>query len=246
MAMLHTARIVPVQGMGAILVDGQFFVKKEVKNTGGFTLVKQTNDYVWFKFSKNKFSLLQDLYLCLLYIPPPNSSYILSNNSDILADIHQDISVYAKVGHIMLTGDFNARTGTDPDFISNDSDLPLSLDFEYITDKQIMKRHSFDNVTNNRGKEFLDLCVSAKLRIVNGRKIGDTLGYFTCHKWNGSSVVDYAIVSEELFDSIPNMRVSKYLSDLSDHCCLSLNIKASYQSYNAPQRTVLPLPKAFK
>lgn len=83
----------------------------------------------------------------------------------------------------------------------NADELPPELN--YVTDTQIPVRNSLDPIINSRGKEILDLCVASRMRILNGRKIGDSLGYHTCHKWNGSSVVDYAIVSEELLQHIP-------------------------------------------
>jgi hypothetical protein len=53
-------------------------------------------------------------------------------------------------------------------------------------------------IYNNRGKQLLEFCVTTKLRILNGRVIGDLFGKYTCHKPTGSSVVDYIILSEEL------------------------------------------------
>ena len=56
------------------------------------------------------------------------------------------------------------------------------------------------------------------LRILNGRTTGDLLGQFACHTPNGCSVVDFFIVSENLFNNISFFKVSNLLADLSDHC----------------------------
>lgn len=59
------------------------------------------------------------------------------------------------------------------------------------------------------------------MRILNGRTLGDMLGKFTCFTSNGSSVVDYAIVSESVLNSILYFNVSYFVPTLSDcHCRL--------------------------
>jgi hypothetical protein len=120
------------------------------------------------------------------------------------------------------------------------------MDMSYTIDRQMPKRASLDAKNDKRGDEILDLCVSSRLRILNGRKIGDTLGYFTCHKWNGSSVVDYAIVSEGLFDDISYFKVGNALLDLSDHCHISFKIKTSIAHKPSNIENILPLPSSFR
>ena len=55
---------------------------------------------------------------------------------------------------------------------------------------------------------------------------GDSLGQFTCHTYNGASVVDYVAVSQNLFSNIPYFCVSD-TSILSHHCSLSFSLKAT-------------------
>ena len=52
------------------------------------------------------------------------------------------------------------------------------------------------------GGELLDLCIESQLRILNGRSFGDSQGMFTSYKYNGNSVVDYMLVSENLLSQI--------------------------------------------
>jgi hypothetical protein len=94
----------------------------------------------------------------------------------------------------------------------------------YSVDTEPPKRNNQDKGTNARGSELLDLCISSGLRILNGRKVGDTLGCFTCHKYNGSSTVDYGVVSEGLFPHVQYFHVDKCVSDLSDHCKISFSL----------------------
>ena len=84
----------------------------------------------------------------------------------------------------------NARTACGDDHLRNDTDLFIPDPIPYIMDEDLPSRNNQDLTTNERGKSILDMCISSGLRILNGRKPGDSLGYFTCHKYNGSSTVD--------------------------------------------------------
>ena len=122
-------------------------------------------------------------------------------------------------------GDTNARTAMQEDHIQNDSDKFIPETIPYMIDVSLPERHSQDKSLNERGTVLMDMCISSGLRILNGRKPGDSLGYFTCHKYNGSSTVDYGIVSECLFRNIMYFHVHKAMRDLSDHCQISLSIQ---------------------
>jgi len=220
-------------------------IKENLWNLG-IKVIEQSLDFVWLKVSKDTFRLPNDLYLCLTYIPPCDSQYLANLGVDILEQIQNSIIKYSKLGEIILMGDLNARTGHEVDFVQGDCDTALPLGLEYITDRQISVRNSLDTILNTRGKEILDLCISARMRILNGRKLGDTLGYHTCHKFNGSSVADYAIVSESLLDCIPYFKVSNFMADISDHCCISFKIKSPVIHVNTVKDTVLPFPTSFK
>lgn len=132
------------------------------------------------------------------------SSHYKKQDVETLEHIEQDIiNKYGNSGDIILTGDFNARTGNKLDYISGDSasHIPVNND-AYIIDTAVGQRHSRDNTVDSRGKDLLELCIANKLRITNGRTFGDTHGKFTCHNYAGSSVVDYFIVSEQLLNDI--------------------------------------------
>ena len=69
----------------------------------------------------NYFSFEKDLYLCLVYISPETSTHQSSRNN-IWNLLEEEISNFSIRGHILLTGDFNARTGLLPDYVNHDSD----------------------------------------------------------------------------------------------------------------------------
>ena len=115
----------------------------------------------------------------------------------------------------MLAGDFNARTGKENDFITDESGTFIPGG-EIPPPPNLTKRQNFDNIVNDHGKQLLDLCKTCDLRILNGRSKGDTLGKFTFHSINGISTVDYIIVSHDLFTSVQGFAV-KQPNIFSDH-----------------------------
>ena len=65
-----------------------------------------------------------------------------------------------------------------------------------------------------------------------------------CHNYNGSSVVDYGIVSETLLQKINFFKVHRLIPDLSDHCQISLMLKVNCVISNEPENTQ-PLPPRY-
>ena len=216
-------------------------IKTELKHD--VTVIKDKEDFIWFKLNKSFFNLERDLYICAAYIPPEQSKYLKHKNDlDILTQITEDIANFSENGHILLMGDLNARTAEMQDYISEDSDKFLSTDTtDYRVDQQLGRRLSQDKLQNVplRGKQLIDLCVQSRLRILNGRCLGDTFGYFTCHKSNGSSVVDYMIVNEELLNRIVYFKVHPLAGTLSDHCMISLLLKSNFNTLNTGRQNTL-------
>ncbi|CAC5388661.1 unnamed protein product [Mytilus coruscus] len=134
-------------------------------------------------------------------------------------------------GQIVLIGDLNARTGQRADYIVNDSDHINNFDgFDllpenYITDSEI-KRNNQDTSVNTVGTKLLDLCLSSRLRLLNGRFLGDSLGYYTYMSSSGFSTVDYAVISESLLSSVKYFKTNDF-TYLSDHVQITLYMKCS-------------------
>ena len=102
-------------------------------------------------------------------------------------------------GHVIMQGDFNARTANIPDFIKKDK---MDDIFHIENQEEPLLRNSEDKKTCERGLSMLDLCRSLDYLILNGRNTGDIFGKYTSFQWKGSSVVDYALSSRDLFDKI--------------------------------------------
>ena len=182
---------------GGLAILRKPYLKDHVK------ILKNNNpDYQWVKLEKSFFGFAKDLYICVVYFPPSESSYTKRFEIELFETIEKDMVNYQRSGDILICGDFNARVGSFPDFITQDDSNFLPLYNSYSRDKHILNRFNKDNKTDKRGKELLDFCIGHQLRILNGRTLGDLHGNFTCYTPNGTSVVDYAIVSESVLNGI--------------------------------------------
>ena len=80
-------------------------------------------------------------------------------------------------------GDFNATTNTANDYVmsskADNQHIPLPID-NYI-DTPLMRNNSDKRSLNNHGKSLIDLCIAGGIRILNGRKLGDMMGNYTCY-----------------------------------------------------------------
>ena len=148
-------------------------------------------------------------------------------------------------GEIILCGDFNSRTGTLPDYINTQNkSLPNNIYDDIGFDEDIhWPRNNSDKVTvAPHCQHLLDLVINNQMKILNGRTLGDSLGKFTCHKWNGSSCVDYFIASPHASCLGKSLRVLP-LNSYSDHCPLLLNISAYrpfIANFNIPDLVCMP------
>ena len=144
-----------------------------------------------FKLSKLYLNICRDLYLWFLHIPTDNSSYSVKEGDQFEFPI-KDIEKLSTEGDILISGDFNARTGSVVDFVANDNDFVKScFDQQYIVDSLNKPRNSLDTVRCGRGKNLLELCIQVGLRILNGRVFGDTLGKYPTMNilWRGNNLL---------------------------------------------------------
>ena len=87
----------------------------------------------------------------------------------------------------------------------------------------IIARKSEDKETNNMGHELLSFCKSSQLYICNGRSGRDIPGKLTC---KNASVVDYIIVSPNLFSEISDFYIDDFNELYSDvHCPVIIKLK---------------------
>ena len=206
------------------------FIKQTIID-GISSLNSECNDLMWFKLKKEFFNLTNDIFLCFAYISPSNSSYLKKMNVTTLDILKEDIVTYHMKGKILIMGDLNARTQCKLDYIQDDDTKFPDVQINYNCDSQILPvRSNKDTILNDQGKELLDLCIESSMRILNGRKLGDLNGNYTCFKYNGKSSIDYALVQEDIFNEVIYFKVHDFLGDLSDHCQISLGIKSQFKT----------------
>ena len=136
--------------------------------------------------------------------------------------------ILPKKGKIIIQGDLNAHTNTGSDTIRPDKfdNIPIP------NLGNIPERNSEDKLpSDHRGKELLELCKASDLVILNGRKTGDIFGKLTSFQWNGSSVADYVVVSQSIYDNIEYFKVREYIPWLSDHSAVSYKLSTTTGRY---------------
>ena len=95
---------------------------------------------------------------------------------------------------------------------------------EIFESTDIPTRNSLDQGKNSSGKRLIEIMSDANLLCLNGRKLGDTIGRLTCHEYNGSSTVDLALCSWDIYNQIQYFKVLDPVW-YSDHCPIQLTIQ---------------------
>jgi len=220
-----------------------YFKNKLAKFIRRESSTSESKDILWIRVAKELFGLSRDVFIGNVYISPVNSSIHKRSEESIFDVLEQDVARFTSRGFVILGGDFNSRLGSLKDFAD---ETPIDSDVEHIPILNIPRNYSDKNPPNTFGKDLTDLCYQSNLNILNGRVLGDLSGRFTCYQPNGCSTVDYAIASSTLFHNINIFRVHP-LTEFSDHCMISLNIKTLIQeSQNeTPKINMRPLPDRF-
>lgn len=129
------------------------------------------SEYQGMQLKKDFFYVDKDIYLCPVYIIPIKSAVQTDTTLDRMEVNERDINRYKNMGYVALCGDLNTRTGSEPDFIVDDNDSNLPLDDNYIEHISLPRRHCQDRKVDERGKQFINISISARLRILNGRTV---------------------------------------------------------------------------
>ena len=197
-----------------------WFIREDLRNYIKILYSISTENFLWCKLDRTFFNFAEDLYICSVYIPPEDSSREKRLKKDHYKTLIENIS-NIKSDTIILIGDFNARTKLYEDVIEFEKNVDDFMPQSLLSCAKF-KRSNQDKKGNKYGKKLVDLCIKTKLYIANGRTLGDLQGKYTCYE-NGTSCVDYAIISEKLHSYIYKLNISEpFLA--SDHCVLRLTI----------------------
>ncbi|VDI81974.1 Hypothetical predicted protein [Mytilus galloprovincialis] len=207
---------------GGIAVYCKPHIRKGVKE------IKRSKFSLWLKLDKQILGLSYTVYLCFCYIKP----YMNKDDSELIfTQLQNEIMQFKHQGEILICGDFNARTGGLQDYIQNDDgnenfiDCPVPIN--YSPDIPLVRRQ-MDREKNIHGTLLVSLCKDLQLRLLNGRFLGDSLGFFTFYNSNGQSTVDYMLTTPNLFYCVQHFIVRSPV-ELSDHCLLSVCFKSCTQ-----------------
>jgi exonuclease III len=189
------------------------------------------------------------LFLCIVYAAPQGSPYA---DSSLFEHICQEIGEAMNLGGVLLAGDFNARTGTNIDFIDCSQLAGVLLVPQAIEDtlpNNMLERQNRDTVRAGWHREFLDLCRTTGLFILNGRTPGDISGEYTCLSNKGFSTVDYFLTTADQLEGVQRLEVNcdeKYSGHKdahSDHRPLVLTITQQWQTPRVQQKAIKHLPR---
>ena len=192
--------------------------KTEIANF--ITTSKIEESHVWLKINKKLTQTESDIFLCALYIPPSESPYY---NEEIFENLHSQINDFQAQGKVLICGDLNARTGSLPDFTSDDGNNHI-LGSSFPQDLMNLHfRNTSDKIINKNGKSLIELCKNLGLYMLNGRVRGDSFGRYTYSSSLGSSTVDYMITDLDPFTF--RAFTVKPLTPLSDHSQITVYFK---------------------
>ena len=170
------------------------------------------------------------VFVCLCYVMP-----VLTSREPLV-----DVSVYDRLLlHIskfeakhsdncsfIVCGDMNARTSTLSNMVIDDNSMHVPLPDKYVCD-DIIPRCSEDKVVNTNGHLHTEFCKQASLIMINGRcGLDRSVGKFTFNGHLGQSVIDYILVSRDLYEQIAEFSVGVQ-NIISDHSILSFTLPTS-------------------
>lgn len=200
------------------------FIRSSISEHCG--IIDNINDnIVLLKLSRKLSNDDTDTYVFACYFPPVNSTFYDKCENDLFASLGEMVCQYKGIGKVLVLGDFNSRTGSNDDYISNDIINEESADMisnvvNYVPDSEPCKRSSSDPVINQFGRQLISLCKTTALRIVNGRHKDDPNGSITFFNSRGTSLIDYVLTFDDNFNNIRQFEsgVSNVVSDHSPVC----------------------------
>ena len=136
--------------------------------------------------------LKKRIMLGVVYVPPIDSSHI-GIKQDIFDIIELEYSICANNYDIFLCGDFNARTSTLPDIITDKYTAFNGGQPDFVFSNILADSQPY-NMDTKANTLLIELCKNTGLIIANGRIYQDKhRGSFSYYNRNGKGVIDYAI-----------------------------------------------------
>ena len=163
----------------------------------------ETDSAIVFRIAEQLFGKAKPIVMVFTYLPPTQSPYYDNIQNDYGVELLEnvlDICDNVEDFLLLLCGDFNSRTGTRNDTWNTEDLDDMCCDKNSNTEP--FPRRSNYIPTNTFVSQLLDLCDMYQCIILNGLiECGFDEGYTYISK-TGSSVIDYFIMSCELFHSV--------------------------------------------
>ena len=126
-------------------------------------------------------------------------------------------------------------TAQEPDFVANDSGKNMPMPNTYICDLYSRRNNLDKSKPNLHGQKLLELCRSSGLRLLNGRLLGDNLGYCTCFSHTGApSVIDYMLADHSLLRDFTYFYVHN-ISVASIHCMITAGLNTGHIEHDTEE-----------
>lgn len=148
-------------------------------------------------------------------------------------DDFRTLEVFCKESDLVnpiVMGDLNVRIGQ----LQNNIDEAINATFA----AGMAERKSKDNITNSKGKEFMQFCYDYGLIVANGMTKGDEDGEFTFASGVGSSVNDVCAVSQDFLKNVFEFNVDN--KTWSDHFPIVLTLRIKLDPVNNNGTNMLP------
>ena len=182
--------------------------------------------------------LLGKVLFVIAYFHPEGSIYADNDIFDTVTYNTIELMNHFEIDKLCMMGNFNARTGGLDDFIIIDEQVTKANPFvpDLVNDCLTIPscdidvlRVSKDSKVNSYGRSLLQMCQNLDVRITNGR-FGVNSSMPTC---KDTSVVDYFLVSPQLFVNILDMKVKSFDPIISDvHNDVELYLDGSSLVFN--------------
>ena len=192
----------------------------------------------WFKIDKSLTGYGKDVVVGNIYIPPRGTRF----ESDApFTEIEDEMVIFSDDNLICLTGDFNAHTKTDNDYIVADDFIMNQLEFDpdiatILDDLSKLDSLGIEVDRNNKdlkninpyGSRLLQLCRAHNLIIANGRVGSDHIGNYTTVD---GSVIDYVIGNPEVISYMFTFEIKPFDAIYSDkHCRVVWSLKCKNEN----------------
>ena len=90
-------------------------------------------------------------------------------DNNVIDRLEQQLKKFSSSYLILISGNFNSRTGTEQDYITEDTKKFDFLPGGYERDTFIVSRNNEDVSINYFGHHLLKLCIASRLRVLDGR-----------------------------------------------------------------------------